>query len=872
MQRSMNKPGLMVAVAAALVVLAAMVLSLVPEPEPLPAAPEILDTAAHQPAAPDETPPEPARPRRLQRAAPEVDWVTGGVHAGRDVLRPGKPAYRGHLVLGDVTRPLKGVTLRLTHAWLDTALPEAEEDTSAARASESPLLAWRGTTNQYGFFEIPFAPQDRDLFLRIDPDGPANDVLLLQRMTWRDETIDLGTITLEERGAVRGRITGGQRLRDARVRALDLPLSNAWVGEGQRITAQRGATAIERGRSWVTARGVATIPRWLHRRDRILPFPETRSDGAGRFHLPSVRPGVVQLTVQTTDGVDLVREITVEPGRTTEVEFDARTDLAQLVVEDRGHERPEVAVLVAPARRVTAPHAGLPRRTQDGVVWANAHALANGSVFVRRHAGWPWEAYRARPSGQNYAVKLHPLQPLNVRVRDLAGRPVDDAQVTLLANAAVPDHVGSTLAPSLQPTRLEPSLWRQDALPPGTYRVLARAGGFAPALTEIRVSASPVRGSEAELDLFPTFELLVRVVNGTGQPVAGAQVTVLPHNGDPRHAKKSGTRWRDLVPRDVRLGTTNEAGELRAGGFWDNSFSLEAKHPAHGRGLVRVSRPRADRAVEVRLTKMGTLLGTLTERGVAPVETLLVRPRPSAELEKQLEMNLLHRPASVRVDEDGRFTLRGLHPGKWHLEVRRPHEPQAPPPAAPRGLGRRRRHRPRASRATAARRPPGRRSRARAPERDRGRRTRRGPALPSRARRRRHRRAPDQGDGPRAADEDSRQNRRELVPQSAAAPGAATVPRGGATRSERSLQVPRRTASQTVVVDPAQPRRHRRGSGDAGAAQGPQATRRVRLDHSNRQPARARADRRRTLPQPTAAGLTGCRAGARLLRGFGCRR
>ncbi len=620
-----------------------------------------------------------AGPRRRVRGV-VVDWLDGGgTHADHSAPNEARPAYRGQLVSRVGLQPLAHLPLRLSPAWLDRALPPSGEDTAGGRDGDPTLLEWRGTTNALGYFEIPFVAERRDLLLVIDGDGPWQDLVALAHAAWEGQTVELGTIALEPRGALRGTVhRAGRLLARVRVVAYDAALQLGPATEGALDAVTAGAEGITHRRRLLTAAGVARTPAWLLRRSAVTPFPRGETDARGFFALPFVRAGAVRLLLQTEDGTDLWRDVVVHAGGERVLDVDVGVDTeasAAVTFFDASGVPVDVDVVLAGGEQrvlqTDVPTAvAPPRRTVNSTVYLSSSGLerSEGLLSVRRHSDWPWELVRARPAKSGFHAELRELSKLTVIVTGVGGEVPRDLAVRLLPPDPEPDAgprkpaLGVQvpgLPAALQPREQRPGKFVADGLPPAMVRVLVTAPGYAPALLN-----TGAWGSE-RVELLPQFTMDVLVVDAAGAAVEGARVRAVPRDG-----KDDGQRlWSRLSRDPVTLGRTAEDGVLSVFGFWDNGFSLHAEHE-RGYGYCEVHRARPDGRVVIRLQRHNRLLVQLLDGEAPPAERLEVRAVPGGRIREHHRDNAMLGSVQVRADDHGRCELRDLVVGKWRLEVR----------------------------------------------------------------------------------------------------------------------------------------------------------------------------------------------------------
>ena len=178
-----------------------------------------------------------------------------------------------------------------------------------------------------------------------------------------------------------------------------------------------------------------------------------------------------------------------------------------------------------------------------------------------------------------------------------------------------------------------------DSVAPGEHVVRVTKEGLVAAARTVAVKA----GSPADVEITMSEGHTVegRVVDESGRPVTGAQVS-----SNPRH-------------RGPDTGTQTDAeGAFRLGGLADSLVTITAEKSGYVRGVAENVDPQRSAAVTITLAKGGTIAGRVT--GLS-----------AAELPEVRVAVLGHEggSASTTVDGDGRFTLTGVPDGTLHVRA-----------------------------------------------------------------------------------------------------------------------------------------------------------------------------------------------------------
>lgn len=369
------------------------------------------------------------------------------------------------------------------------------------------------------------------------------------------------------------------------------------------------------------------------------------SGSDGRFRVGPVPPGRLRALVRHPSYVEALSEaVTIAPGGEGKVRVQLRAGgtLEGRVVDGSGHP-------LAGARvEISAVHGATVRSvlTADDGTFAFAAVPGEVSVSVARPATFDEVAKRLTvvlDEGERKEVEISlpdPREPVEVRVVDDRGYPLDNAQVTVLSLA---------VASPLRATRFTrgdgvASLPDAAGLP---LRIEVSLGGYAPRVETVDASPREVRvalGKAASVE----GEVTAR---GGRESVEGATVTV--HIGSVTRSERTGSdgryTLRGLPPGAARL-------VVQARGYARAERAIKIPEPDHDRPA---SLDRVD------LVDGGEVEGEVVDRNGDPV----VGARVAAGLVPAfLPLGPLP-PGIALTDARGRFKLGDLPEGGVTLEA-----------------------------------------------------------------------------------------------------------------------------------------------------------------------------------------------------------
>lgn len=401
-----------------------------------------------------------------------------------------------------------------------------------------------------------------------------------------------------------------------------------------------------------------------------------RSDGSGRFALPV--PAVERIMLAAAgpahqapawERVELAAPDRGEPvlvldptislvGR---VEDEAGGPIAGAVVEALPREEYSFGGgRKAERRRVLTDESG--RFRADGIAFETLYSVvatldgfAPGRAEVPPVPRDPETGVAAVPE---VTIVLPLGQRLVGRVVDPAGAPVAGAEVRYLHVDDEDDWLPHQYAEAKTTSGPEGELSLAHVIA-GIGNLSIQAPGFAPfERTGIEVPAEPGVTDLGALELEPEVFLEVVVVDGDGDPVAGAAIGVTWRSSGPFGLGMSRTE----TPAEAR---TDEAGRFRKGGFAPGQV-VDVSASQEGFAPTSVDRIRLPDASPVRVVlEAGAIVsGRVVDEAGRPVAEAVVMPEMSDPSSHRLHM--LH----MQSDEDGRFELGGLPAGPVKLAAR----------------------------------------------------------------------------------------------------------------------------------------------------------------------------------------------------------
>ncbi len=568
--------------------------------------------------------------------------------------------------------PLRGVEIRVTDAWLDTIT------TTEKRASSDPvLLPPRATTDEWGKFVLRNVPTRKTLFLLARDDNRTLMVKKLRQLPLPGQMLNLYEVKIPEQGTLKGRVvdSAGKAQQALKVRAVSDPLNRGPLHD-ERIEARR----IERARFFRASgrSGPSTVPRWVTRRDQLLPFPSTMTMPDGSFVLRGARAGRTVLVVHGRHGAAL-RRVEVTANKTTDIGTVVAVEgkaLRGYVADEEGRPLWSGQVSVQPddwpftMEPVTTDSHGY---FDCGYIPGNKHSL-----FVKTRdnqlwrAAWPTQQPDLYPWAREGTVYEFAAGHSGlVVVVDPAGRPVAEAEASLShldsgfteTWLSLPRHVAATESPGR---------FVIHGLPEGqTLRLVIAAPAHAPGVLgfTVRRGKGPFQAGGLRIQLRPIFPVRFQVRGPDNQPVARASVSVR-FQAPPPDAPP-GIHDHLLSRGGAVLGHTDENGVLETPALWRSAAWFAAWHPDFGLTPTQLTYPLPGKVVPIRLRPIGRIAGELTFEHERPGARWIIRAQPAEYFSSTYEQNPFFSTHRTVTAPDGSFYFNDLFAGRWVLSLHR---------------------------------------------------------------------------------------------------------------------------------------------------------------------------------------------------------
>ncbi len=382
-------------------------------------------------------------------------------------------------------------------------------------------------------------------------------------------------------------------------------------------------------------------------------------DAEGHCALTELRPGRHRLALSCPDGSRLVREIRLQPGQRSTIDFDRR-----------GRARVRVKLLPAtePARGpARGPATGAERARGGSLRWVQSNAQGE-RVVLERALGDPRELTLARLSPGRGELELAGADGRTLAHAALELRGDEEREVELSLSgslhrvrlvdrsraplAGVPVEVRAADATSLWRQRADTNAHGEIEVGPTEEREirLNLNGGLSGRAYDVRARLSD-EVAEVVLDL--SAELRLRLVDGD-QPLPGAHV-VLVH--------------RELPPHDWTFHPVDREGRVRIDQLQEDDYEVIAWSSSvwPDRFPVRASAGALERTLPVR--GRGDARFTLRDRNgsaLANAALALELAEGSESVAEWVAAGWLEiRPANWRSDADGIVDVRGLRSGRY---------------------------------------------------------------------------------------------------------------------------------------------------------------------------------------------------------------
>ncbi|MEZ4365857.1 MAG: carboxypeptidase-like regulatory domain-containing protein [Kofleriaceae bacterium] len=298
------------------------------------------------------------------------------------------------------------------------------------------------------------------------------------------------------------------------------------------------------------------------------------------------------------------------------------------------------------------------RATVDQVATTN-----DAGVATFRGVGAGWSVVTAAPQGGFAAASttavvgaggasidvtlvLRRGAAISGRVLDEAGKPIAGARVLPRDASAGWDFADGSRDGVLTDAK---GAYAIAAVAPGTYRLTARAPGFAPGSSGLVTVDGRTALTDQDIRLSPGGTIAGKVVDGRGAPAPYATVRI---GGAPG----------DRGVGEVRQVSTDDAGGFRVDGLPRAKLRAHAESETAASAIVDVDLVAAAEAngVVLALDVTGTIAGTVVDSAGQPVAEVTVTATPDIWKGTGLDRVMLAGPATATTDGGGAFVLRGL--------------------------------------------------------------------------------------------------------------------------------------------------------------------------------------------------------------------
>jgi hypothetical protein len=316
-----------------------------------------------------------------------------------------------------------------------------------------------------------------------------------------------------------------------------------------------------------------------------------------------------------------------------------------------------VANATVELRRLTAQST-----TTDAEGVASIRPVVPGGYELVAHAEGHAKSYAWMrvPTGQVTAVARIALRrgvPVSGKVVSPAGTPVEGAAVL---------YEGASDWSQEASARFDAVVSGKDgsfeipALPPGSFRFVARHADFAEGQSElVTLETSAYDGVVIEMKEAATVRGIVVSTEGEGMGSSRVRVAVVTRN----------RRWGQR-PREVY---TDDKGRFEIKGLPRKELQLVAVHETASSAVtpVDVTEGSGDQEVTLTLDVGGTIAGTVVDTEGNPVEGAQVSAFPASRENRRAARTAMRMRGFPRelTDSGGGFVIRGLDPGQYNLRA-----------------------------------------------------------------------------------------------------------------------------------------------------------------------------------------------------------
>lgn len=351
------------------------------------------------------------------------------------------------------------------------------------------------------------------------------------------------------------------------------------------------------------------------------------------------------------------------------VQLDAKTDPVVL----RLHAATSLTVRVREARNkhpvagatveVRGPLVRTATTDRDGI--AQIANIAPGDVEVMAHAPGFARQFGFAHLSAGQSASTGPIElllvsgaPVSGVVQAPDGRPVAGAQVSYEAvSAIVPIDIRRDGVSSDADGRFQ-----LDALPAGTFRVVASHPPHAPGLSELLTLDGTAARTGVVVKLNDGVTVKGVVVTGAGSPMVGAEVRLV-------NVSAGGS-----VGTGARRTQSDTDGQFILHGVARGRVALSARHERGASDVVEIA-TGGGAAVEVKLVigRTATISGRVVDSGGEPIEAALIALNPDRVSATKMSSSewLLAGAREEVSDGSGNFVIGGLAPGRYELRASR---------------------------------------------------------------------------------------------------------------------------------------------------------------------------------------------------------
>ncbi len=202
------------------------------------------------------------------------------------------------------------------------------------------------------------------------------------------------------------------------------------------------------------------------------------------------------------------------------------------------------------------------------------------------------------------------------------------------------------------------------AMPPGSFRFVARHNSFAPGDSDLIVLDGATARDNVKISVDQGGLISGTVVDAGGEPVAWARVRV---------GRVGRGRW-----GRTRQASTDENGKFEISGLNRKPSQVIAVHDTANSEMVEIDleKQQSHKNMTLALKVDGVIAGTVVDTQGEPIEGAQVTVFPQTEgrrgIRQAFRSMRMRGWARELTDAGGRFEIRGLEPGKYTVDAKRP--------------------------------------------------------------------------------------------------------------------------------------------------------------------------------------------------------